>query len=81
MATKKDRTYNGHRNKSAWNISLWIGNDEGLYNAARAHIRRTKNRDSAALAMLADLHECGITETPDGVKYTKTNIRLAMVDL
>jgi hypothetical protein len=31
MAAKE---YNGHRSWNAWNVSLWIGNDEGLYRFA-----------------------------------------------
>jgi hypothetical protein len=58
--------YNGHPNWSQWNVSLWINNDEGLYNLAR---------------MLEDLNGCGITQTPDGARYTVTSIKHAMVEM
>lgn len=74
-------TYNGHKNWNHWNVSLWIGNDEGLYRLARECIRRADNRNEAAALMLQDLHDAGITETPDGAKYTVTTIRAAMVGL
>lgn len=73
------KTYNGHPNYNHWNVSLWIGNDEGLYNCARDHIRRCGgNRTKAAERMLEDLQENGLTHTPDGAPYTKTTIRHAM---
>lgn len=74
-------TYNGHKNYNRWNVSLWIGNDEGLYNLARGCIRRADNRDEAARAMLESLADMGITETPDGAPYTAAAIRAAMVGL
>ena len=40
MASK---TYNGHKNWNHWNVSLWINNDEGLYNFARSCKRDSAN--------------------------------------
>lgn len=33
--------YNGWTNRESWNASLWIGNDQPSYNAAREIIRHT----------------------------------------
>ena len=30
-----DTTYNGWTNYETWNVALWIGGDEGLYNFAK----------------------------------------------
>jgi hypothetical protein len=73
--------YNGHKNWNYWNVSLWIGNDEGLYNLARQHIRRSKTKDEAARALLADLEELGITKTPDGAPYSVSALRAALIGL
>jgi hypothetical protein len=70
--------YNGHPSWTTWNINLWVGNEEGLYNLARDCIRQARNREEAAAVMLETLRECGLTETPDGAKYSKSNLRHAM---
>lgn len=73
--------FNGHPSKAAWNVSLWINNDEELYNLAREAIRVTKTRIQAAERMLNTLNGLGIKKTPDGYKYTVTSIRNAMVGM
>jgi chromosome condensin MukBEF complex kleisin-like MukF subunit len=73
--------YNGHTNWSQWNVSLWLNNDEALYNGMRNAIRWTKNRTEAASKMLAWLKDSGQTETPDGAAYTVTSIKHAMVGM
>jgi len=34
--------YQGHRSWNAWNVALWIGNDEGLYHLALDYWRSAK---------------------------------------
>lgn len=72
------KPYNGHESKTAWNVSLWINNDEGLYNQAREHMN--KNPKSAARLLLRDLGGNG-AKTPDGYKYSINTIRLAINDI
>lgn len=69
-------TYNGHKSWAYWNVSLWIGNDERLYNYARSCIRSTRNRDEAARKFVETIGE-GCT-TPDGARYSISAVRAAM---
>lgn len=74
--------YNGHPSWNHWNVSLWINNDEGLYNLARDCIKQTrrspKPRRAAASLMLRMLDELGTAQTPDGARYTVERIQHAM---
>ena len=74
-------TYNGYKNWNHWNVSLWINNDEGLYELARYAIKISVNRYRASNHMLWALSEQGITHTPDGAPYSKSAIRSAMVGM
>lgn len=76
------KAYNGHKNWNHWNVSLWINNDEGLYNMAHDYVRESVscygNREMAAKMMLEVLQEFGTTKTPDGAPYSVSSIRAAM---
>lgn len=74
-------TYNGHRNWDYWNVSLWINNDEGLYNLARDCVRRNKTRTLAAQEFVFTLDDVAVDKTPDGAVYTVNNVRAAMVGM
>lgn len=73
--------FQGYKNWNHWNVALWLGNDEGLYNIASRAMRRASNLDAAAIDILKTMKERGITATPDGVTYTVTTIRSAIKDL
>ena len=74
------KPYNGHKNWTHWNVSLWINNDEGMYHHAR-DLASCLTRKAAAQQMLDDLHSMHIDKTPDGAKYSVTAIYHAMKEI
>jgi hypothetical protein len=75
------KTYNGHKNYNHWNVSLWINNDASLYSMAKFNVSGTCNLTDAARGMLADLHELGMSHTPDGAPYSVSSIKAALRDI
>lgn len=80
------KPYNGHRSWNAWNIALWMGNVEGIYNLAKSCICKARcrfpfRRDSliagtAATYFMRMFH--GEMRTPDGAVYNHLCVKLAM---
>lgn len=70
--------YNGHKNWTHWNVSLWIFNDESLYTLANKVTHSWDNKDDAAWHLLQILNDSGVTHTPDGALYSVTSIRAAL---
>jgi hypothetical protein len=61
-----DTTFNGWANHATWNVALWIGNDEGLYDIAR---------EAGSFGRFQDtMRELDTLETPDHVAYNDTGI-------
>lgn len=54
-------TYNGYADWTTWNVCLWIGNDEGLYNLAR------NCQDYGHFLQM--VWSFDFKETPDGAKW------------
>lgn len=54
--------YNGYKNYETWNVSLWINNDENLYNIAKECHTYTE--------FMQKMYLQGSFETPDRVLWT-----------
>lgn len=69
-------TYNGYPSWNAWNVSLWINNDEGLYRTAVECVKATKGKRRRAAQMFLD--QVGDKKTPDGAVYNMAGVMGAM---
>ena len=82
MASKP---YNGHPSWNAWNVALWIGNDEGIYTFALDCLRRPRSDGKpVTLACAARRFLSGGfdgAKTPDGARYSLNSVRLALSGL
>ena len=65
-------TYNGYKNHATWNISLWISNDEGLFNFAKECGDYETFREK--------MREVGYLETPDRVAYNDSALDINKLD-
>lgn len=75
---KKDIEYNGYKSFNFWNQSLYINNDENLYDLAIMCINKHNNIKLATLVFIDNLDYC---YTPDGVLWTKSGIYSALLSL
>ena len=68
----KDTTYNGWKNRATWNVALWIGNDEGMYEFAK--------ECGSYQSFVDTMREVGYTETPDRVAYNDSSLDIERLD-
>lgn len=68
--------YQGHRSRNAWNVALWIGNDESLYRVAVECWNSTKTTGAAARKFLSIVGEG--SRTPDGAIYNFSCVHEAL---
>jgi hypothetical protein len=73
------KNYNGHRSWNAWYVSLWINNDENLYNFAIDRMNKAKNKPGMATVLF--MRDMEGAKTPDGAKYTRLAVKLAIQDI
>ncbi len=72
--------YQGHRSWNAWNVALYIANEEPLYRLAVDCLRNTPNLGAATSRFIR--YSCLLGDrTPDGAVYNRTCIREALAGL
>lgn len=73
-----DTTYNGWANYETWNVALWIGNDEFLYNTAKACVEFCGDNetpwDKFVRCMIDGQIGRHLVKTKDGVKWNDPKI-------
>lgn len=72
--------YNGHRSWNAWNVSLWLSNDEGAYRIAVDCLKQSATI-GAATTLFCRVWPCLGDRTPDGAVYNRLSIKLALEEL
>ena len=69
----EDTTFNGWTNYETWNVALWLGNDEGLYEMAKAWAEHGYKSLSHQLMEFSPA-------TPDGVKWDDAAINICEIN-
>ena len=70
-----DTTYNGHDSWEHWNVSLWINNDEHLYNKLCNYAELAAYMTLSRADAFGDLMAVLPSETPDGAAYTPETVK------
>lgn len=74
------KPYNGHRSWNAWNVALWLSNDESLYRLCMDCLEAANSLNHAVNLVYYHLGN-GYEKTPDGAQYNRLSIKLALSDL
>ena len=83
-AATQNETYQGWTNYETWNAALWMGNEEFLYNTAKACVRFAEPMESPYSKFVRCMTEGQIGrflgETGDGVKWNDPKIDRVRMD-
>ena len=83
------KTYEGHRSWNAWNVSLWINNDESIYNCALESLRRLpptdRHPEGYKPKLFQAVNKFMLTfrgeKTPDGAIYNRMSVKEALKEI
>ncbi len=73
----EETAYNGWKNYETWNVALWIGGDEGLYEFAKQYRRQGYKAFCEAMKEFGG--EISL-QTPDGVAWNDSGLDLEALD-
>ena len=77
----EDTTYNGWKNHATWNVALWIGGDEGLYNLAKECASYIEFKETLEDIYEGEPHLAEIAyQTPDGVSWGDSGLDVTELD-
>jgi hypothetical protein len=67
-----EKGYNGWKNRQTWNVSLWINNDESLYNAAVDFMKNCKGKKTYSNF----IKQVGLKDirTPDNISFSGSRL-------
>jgi len=68
-STMTSSTYNGWANYETWNASLWIGNDEFLYNTAKACVKYCGDNETPYVKFIRCMDNCENYTTGDNLRW------------
>lgn len=67
-------TFNGWANYETWNVTLWMQNDEWLYNTAKACVEFVGNNETPYDKFIRCMSNVDKFTTDDNVRWDSDNI-------
>ncbi len=76
QTTIEDTTYNGWTNYKTWNVSLWMGNNEFLYNTAKACVEYCDTNETPYDKFIRCMLNCENETTGDDIRWDDSDINV-----
>jgi len=68
------QTYNGWANKATWSVALWIGNDQFLYNTAKACVEYCEQNETPYDKFIRCMLNCENDTNGDGIAWDDNTV-------